>query len=132
MRVLPPIRETRRRRALLIVSSALLASTFLTAAAAWWIGRPGAPVDQALGVALPPGSRAIHREAMEVDEDAPYAAMYISATWSLEDAVDHFSGLTGERDPSTRRFLLEDGTTVMVAPAEDVPATRLMPIHPVS
>lgn len=132
MRVLPSVKESRRHRAILLVSASLLALTFVSAAAGWWIGRPGAPVDRALGVQLPPGSRAIHREHAAIDEDAPYAAMYISATWTLEEAVDHFSGLAGVRDPSARRFVLEDGTTILIAPADDVPATRLMPIRPVS
>jgi hypothetical protein len=132
MRVLPSVEETKRHRAMLLVSSALLSLTFVVVAAIWWVSRPGAPVDEALGVALPPGSRAIHRERIEAEDEAPYAAMYISATWSISEAAEHFSRLSGEDDPGARRFMLEDGTTVVIAPADDVPATRLMPIHPVS
>lgn len=132
MRVLKTVKETKRQRAMLLVSSSLLALACLSAAFGWWIGRRGAPVDRALGVELPPGSRAIHREHVSVHDDAPYAAVYVSTTWSLDDAVAHFSRASGERDPSARRFVLADGTTVTVAPADDVPATRLMPIRPVA
>lgn len=132
MQVLRTVEETRRERALLFVGSGFLALVFAWMGFAWWVGRPGEPVDAALGVELPPGSRRVHTEHAEVDPRAPFDAIYVSATWTVDESVGRFARLATERNDNARRFVMADGTMVTVAPPDDVPATRLLPIHPIA
>jgi hypothetical protein len=132
MRVLKTVEETRRRWAALVLAAVLFAAAFLTAAFSWWIMRPGIPLEAALGVSLPPGSRRIHEEYAAVDPEAPYRAIYVSSSQSLDQTIAQFAPLAVEGDQHARRFVLHGGALVTIAPAEEVPATRLMPIRPVS
>lgn len=132
MEVLRTTEETKRERALVLLASGLLAFFFAWASFAWWIGRPGAPVDDALGVSLPPGSREVHREHIEVDPAAPYDAVYVSATWTVGEAVERFASRAREANVDARRFVMPDGTLITVLRPDEVPATRLLPIHPVT
>lgn len=132
MEVLRTTEATKRERAVVLLLAGLLALAFAWAGFAWWLGRPGEPADSALGVALPPGSRIVHEEHVEVDPEAPYEAVYVSATWTVDEAVERFSRTAVQRNVNARRFVMSDGTVVMVLRADEVPATRLVPVHPVS
>jgi hypothetical protein len=85
-----------------------------------------------LGVSLPSGSRRVHEEQVTVDADAPYRAIYVSTTLSVDDAIDRFAKIATEGDRDARRFVLPNGTSVVITAPDDVPATRLMPIQPVT
>ena len=104
--------------------------TVLLFATGWWLMRPGRSVEEALGVPLPDGSRQLHEERAPTDE--PFTAVYLTSTLSVSDAMDRFASIAVEANAEARRFVLRDGTEVVVAPPQDVPATRLTPIHPVS
>lgn len=132
MEVLRTVEETKRERAMVLLASGALAFFFAWASFAWWVGRPGEPVERALGVELPPGSRQVHEEHVEVDPDAPYDAVYVSATWTVDEAIARFERLAKDSNLDARRFVMPDGTMVTVLRPDEVPATRLLPIHPVS
>ncbi|HEY8432091.1 MAG TPA: hypothetical protein VIL20_27125 [Sandaracinaceae bacterium] len=132
MQVLRTVEQTTRERALLWVGSGFLALVFAWMGFAWWIGRPGEPIERALGVELPPGSRRVHSEHAEVDPHAPFEAVYVSATESVDAAVARYSAVAEESNFHARRFRLRGGTMVTVAPPDEVPATRLLPIHPIT
>ncbi len=132
MEVLRTFEETRRRRTAMLLASAVTATLFAWSGFAWWLTRPGQPVDEALGVELPSGSRRIYEERVAVDSAAPFHAVYLSTTWSVDEAVAHFVSIANQVDPNARRYHLNDGTIVTIAPPEDVPATSLMPIQPVT
>lgn len=132
MRVLRTVEETRREHAIVLFASGFLALVFAWMGFAWWIGRPGQAVDQALGVELPPGSRQVHVEHADTDPDSPFDAVYVSATWSVNEAVARFARTAKHRDMEARRFLMRNGAMVVVSPASDVPATQLAPIHPIT
>jgi hypothetical protein len=130
--VLPTVAQTRRERAIVLFAAGFLALVFGWVGLAWWLGRPGEPIEHALGVELPHGSRRVHAEHAEVDPDAPFAAVYVSSTWSVREAVARFAAIAVEHHESAQRFILRDGTMVLVARPEDVPATRIGPIQPVT
>jgi hypothetical protein len=132
MDVLRTVDETRRERAMVLLASGLLAFLFAWAAFAWWVGRPGASVERALGVSLPAGSRQVHEEHVEVDPDAPYDAVYVSATWTVDEAVERLAAIATDSNVEARRFEMRDGTLVTVLRPDEIPATRLLPIQPVT
>ncbi len=132
MQVLRTVEETKRERALLLVGSGFLAIVFAWMGFAWWIGRPGEPIDAALEVSMPPGSRRVHVEHADVDPSAPFDAVYVSATETVDEAVGRYAAMAAERNVNARRFVMEDGTMITVAPPDEVPATRLLPIHPIT
>lgn len=132
MEVLRTVEETRRRRAWTLVLTGALTLLVAALSVAFWLGRPGEPVEHALGVALPPGSRLVHHEHVEVDPASPYQAVYVSATWTVDEAVARFQTLASESHAEARRFVMPDGTMITVLRPDEVPATRLPPIHPVS
>lgn len=132
MRVLRPVRNLRRPRRRLLLSALALALGSWTAACAWWVARPGEPVETALGVSVPEGSRQLHAEEMALEAEAPFSAVYLSSALSVNDAMAYYASIATETDEATRRFVMPDGSIVEIAPARDVPATRLGPIHPVS
>lgn len=132
MRVLRTVEEARRERALLLVGSGFLALVFAWMGFAWWIGRPGEPIEAALGVDMPRGARQVHIEHAATDPAAPFDAVYVSATETVDQAVRRFERLAVSRNAEARRFVMADGTMVTVAPPDEVPATRLLPIHPIA
>jgi hypothetical protein len=129
--VLRTVAETRRERGLVLFATGFLTLLVGWMGLGWWLGRPGEPVDRALGVELPPGSRQVHAEHADVNPDAPFTAVYVTSAWTVAEAVERFEALAVEHHESARRFVLPDGTVVVVARPDDVPATRLSPIHPV-
>jgi hypothetical protein len=128
MHVLRPVEEARRRNRWLVTSTALATFGLLFVASLWWLGRSGSSIDAAYGVELPRGSRLIHREYGGDD----YESMYISTTSSPDETAARVASIAVARDSTNRRFTLRDGTVAIIAPAEDVPATRMVPIRPVS
>lgn len=132
MQVLRTVAETRREQAVLLFATGFLALAFGWLGFAWWLGRPGEPIQHALGVDLPIGSRQIHVEEADTDPRAPFAAVYVSTTWSVDEAVERFAAIAAEHHESARRFILPDGTVVVVARPDDIPATRLLPIQPIA
>lgn len=132
MRVLRTVAEVRREQALLLFGTGFLALALGWTGLAWWLARPGQLVERALGLELPAGSRLVHSEWAEVDPESPFAAVYVSTTWTVDEAVARLTPLATEHHPAARRFLMSDGAMVVVARPEDVPATRLLPIHPVT
>lgn len=115
-----------------MLSALALALGSWTAACAWWIARPGEPVESALGVSVPDGTRRLHGEEMTIDDETSFTAVYLSSALSVADAMAYYAAMAEHADEETRRFLMPDGTIVEIAPARDVPATRLGPIHTVS
>lgn len=123
--------EQHRRRTRRVLSVALGWSlAVLAIAALWWLARPGRSVEAALGVALPAGTRQLHEE--HTGDERAYSAVYLTSTDPVADTVDRFAAIATEANFDNRRFVLPDGTEVFVSPPQDVPATRLTPIHPVS
>lgn len=132
MRVLETVEQHRRRKRRVLAITLVLSLGALASAAGWWLIRPGRAVHEVLGVAVPDGCRQLHEERAG-EEDAPhFRAVYLSSTWPVEDVEALFEPLAVERRQDSRRYLLEDGTEVFVAPPRDVPATRMSPIQPVS
>ena len=130
MQVLRTIEEHQRwtRRVLLVALGWSVA--VLSIAGAWWLARPGRSVDEALGVTLPGGTRQLHEE--HIDADRPFAAVYLTSSASVSETMDRFEAIADETNRENRRFVLPDGAEVFVSPPQDVPATQLTPIHPVS
>jgi hypothetical protein len=132
MVVLKTVEEVRRRKTAVLLTSTIVAALFAWSGFAWWFARAGVPVERALGVALPHGSRRILEEHATVDPDAPFRAVYVSATGTTDDVAAIYASRASDADPDARRFELPNGTTVTILAPEDVPATRLMPIQPVA
>lgn len=132
MEVLRTTEATKREQAVVLLVAGALAFLFACAGFAWWVGRPGEPIGRALGVELPAGSRQVHIEHAAVDPAAPYEAVYVSATWTVDEAVARFAGLAAKPNLEARRFVMPDGTLVTVLRPDEVPATRILPIHPVT
>jgi hypothetical protein len=131
MRVLRTVEDARRERAIMLFASGFLALVFAWMGLAWWLGRPGQPIDEALGVEVPPGSRQVYTEHVDSDPESPYEAVYVSATWTVNEAVTRFARSAAHRDLEARRFVMRDGTMIFVSPASDVPATHVTPIRPI-
>ena len=129
MLVLKTVAEHQRRRRRWWVSALSLISLLLLAPAAWWMLRPGIPVDHALGLELPPGTRLLHSESRD---EGSYRAVYLATTRSVEEHEERFSALAVETRPASHRFVLRDGTVVIVAQPYDIPSTRMMPVREVS
>ncbi len=132
MRVLRTIEDARRERVMMLFASGFLALFFGWMGLAWWLGRPGEPVENAFGIEMPPGSRQVYREHVASDPDSPFEAVYVSATWTVGEAVQRFARIAAHKDMDARRYVMRDGTMVFVSPAGDVPATHVAPIRPVS
>ncbi len=132
MRVLKTVEDAKRERLVMLFGAGFLALAFSWMALGWWLGRPGEPIESALGVPVPAGSREVYTEHVAADPRAPYDAVYVSATWSVREAIDRMSDRAEHTDLDSRRFTMRDGTMVVVSPAGDVPSTHTLPIHPVT
>lgn len=133
MRVLRTVEQVRRKRRRLLGGTFLLLTVLLAAPFTWWIVRPGEPVESALGVALPPGTRLVYSERMDTEPGpAPFVALYLASTLTVDALEARFEAIADRPHRSSRRFVLSDGTVVVVAPPYDVPATQLSPIHAVT
>ncbi|HJL19572.1 MAG TPA: hypothetical protein RMH99_28170 [Sandaracinaceae bacterium LLY-WYZ-13_1] len=132
MKVYETVEQHRRRKRRRLATVLLLSLGALAAAFVWWLARPGRPVQRALGVSVPEGSRQLHDERATADADASFDAVYLSSTLSVAEATARFSSIAAEANDETRRYVLPDGTEVVVAPPHEIPATRLSPIHPVA
>lgn len=160
MQVLRTVQQHRRLARRTLTLSLAASMGFVAAAFGWWLGRPGVTVTEAYGLTLPPGTRLVleeHGPANEpgVSSTAPvlahshaahavsaadkpvprpieYAAMYLAAAVPLDVAQAQIERIRGVTPLGGRRYRLPDGLHVALAPARDVPATRLAPVEPVS
>ena len=128
--ILSTVEQHRRRARRQLAAALALSLTFIGVAFAFSLARPGAPVDSALGLEMPSGTRVI-REEHAASPRAAFGAMYLSSTLPVDTAVARFGALPGVLTHGERRFLLPDGRQVVVAPAREIPATQLGPIEPV-
>ena len=160
MQVLRTVQQHRRLARRTLALSLAASMGFVAAGLGWWLGRPGVPVTEAYGLTLPPGTRLVFEEhgpapepvvappahvlahsraeALAADDDKPplrpieYAAMYLAAAVPLDVTQAQVEGIRGVTPLGGRRYRLPDGLEVALAPARDVPATRLAPVEPVS
>lgn len=132
MQIFQPVEHHRRRTRRVLTTALALSVGLLGSSTTWWLARPGQPVDHALGVAVPDGSRQLHEEHSDGDPEQAYMAVYLSSALPVGELMERFDAIAVESRIESRRYQLADGTEIFIAPPRDIPATRLSPIHPVS